>query len=90
MSCSFSPQISDSKAEPPAVKRQATVQSRPAKRIVSPTPVWLNRPAILSPTQISDFPDSGRLPATMSRFERTDQTEALTPRTTTFATCVVS
>ena len=90
MICSFSPQISDSNAEPLAVKRHTTVQSRPAKRSVSPTPVWSKRPAIFSPTQISDFPDSGRRPATTWMLERTDQTAGLTPRTTTLASPVVS
>ena len=90
MTCSFSAQTSDSNAEPPAVKRQTTVQLRPPKRRVSPIPVWSKRDAIFSPTQISDLPDSGRCPATMSRLERTDQTAGLTPRTTTLASPVVS
>ena len=53
MNCSFSPQISDSNAEPPAVKWQTTSQLRPAKCIVWPTAVLGNRPTSFLPTQTS-------------------------------------
>src|SRR2546426_804436 len=46
MNCSFSPQISDSNAEPPAAKWHTTPQSLPAKRSVSPMPVWRKRGTI--------------------------------------------
>ena len=90
MNCSFSPQISDSNDEPAAEKWQTTAQSRPANLSDWPMAVLPNRDTRRRPTQISPRPDSGRRPATSSRLDRTVQACSLTPRTTTFATCVWS
>src|SRR6267142_1158975 len=90
MNCSFSPQISDSNAEPAAVKWQVTVQSRPAKRSVCPMPVCGKRCTRRLPTQTSARPDVGRCPSVTLTLDRTSQARSLTPRTTTLATCVVS
>ena len=85
MNCSFSPQISDSSAEPPASKCPTTAQARPANRTVSPTPVCAKRGTIFFPMMISLFPDSNRRPATMWML-RTLNAWSLTPRATTLLT----
>ncbi len=71
MNCSFSPQISDSKAEPPAAKWPTTVQSRFAKLITPPTSVPANRPTMFSPTRISGAPGLNIRPAMILTFLRT-------------------
>ena len=90
MICSFSPQISDSNAEPAATKWQVTVHRWPAKRMVSPIPVLGNRPTSRLPMQTSFFPAEGRVPWSTLTLARTCQACSLTPRTTTLATWVVS
>ena len=55
-------QISDSKLEPFAVKRQTTFQLRLENRSTSPTFTLAKRPASLAPTQISLCPEAKRRP----------------------------
>jgi hypothetical protein len=90
MNCSFSPQISDSKAEPPAVKRQTTSHERPAKRSLSPTCVSMKRPERRLPTHTSARPETGRCPSTTCTFARTVHAWSLMPRTTTLPTAALS
>jgi len=78
ITCSFSPQISDSNAEPPAVKWHTTSHGRPAKCIDCPTAVLGKRPTSFRPRQISFLPVAGSLPSTTFTLFRTCQARSLT------------
>ena len=85
MNCSFSPQISDSSAEPAAAKCPTTIQSRLAKRSVSPIAVWAKRGTIFFPRMISLRPEANFRPATRWML-RTANASSFTPRATTLLT----
>ena len=91
MICSFSPQISDSNADPAAAKWQVTFHGRPANVIVSPMPV-LGKAAD-QPLADAHLVLAGRGLGALGdvrRWRAPATPASLTPRTTTLASLVVS
>ena len=82
-STALSPQISDSNAEPSAVKCPTTVKSRCPKRIFSPMPQPAKRGAMRLPTIASSVPGVNMRPSTILTAERTARPSGLIARTVT-------
>ena len=81
--CSASPQISESKPVRPASNTPTTVQSRPAKRKVSPKAAPWKPRAIARPVTISDEPARNMRPSTSFTCGRSSSPISEVPRTVT-------
>ena len=84
MSWFASPQISELKARLPASKMPTTVQSRMAKRKLSPTPPPRKRRAMLAPAMSSADPGRGSRPLISLTWGRNSSDSGWMPRMVTW------